>query len=195
MALDTQTGLDVGHLLESDGNEVYGKHISLIEAEARKVLPPGALFSVGSLSDGTGHGHVTLNVQGEYVDHAEEVLHKRFPSLRVVPLSSDYYQHLLDHKDDNSQVALVRQEVERVCQPNDVIFEIRIIACQIEGKMAMVVFVQGEYTDQIRKQLVAVFGASDTHQLDVKPLSGERYHDLNMRRKPGQLIADAAQTV
>ena len=46
MALDAQTGLDVGHLMDADGYEAYREHINLVEAEARKVLPAGTLFSV-----------------------------------------------------------------------------------------------------------------------------------------------------
>lgn len=176
--------------------------MDLIEAEARKTLPSGTVFSVGSLSDGTGHGHVTLNVQGEYVEQAQAALGERFPSLRVVPISAEYYSDLLEQKGRDTrelerqlQIAQVRQEVESACESKGTLYDISIIACQVGTRVAMVVYVQGEHRDQIEQWLLAVFGGNHGFRIDVKPLSGKRYWDLHRQRKGAETFAGSAMTV
>ncbi len=206
MALDTHKGLDEGHLVAagSGGHEMYQNHMGVVEEEARKVLPPGAVFAVGGLSDGTGHGHVTLNVQGEHVHLAEDSLRERFPALRISPVTHGYYDHLVEARreqpqqaEQSAEVARVREEVEKVCVDKGTLFDIHIVACRVGAQIAVVVYVQGEHRDAIRQWLVAVFGEREDHSFDVRPLSLQQYQDLNRTRariRPNSL-AEGAQSV
>tara|TARA_Y100000310_G_C20267383_1_gene616400 strand:- start:48 stop:353 length:306 start_codon:yes stop_codon:yes gene_type:complete len=94
----------MGHLVAAgpEGNNAYQAHMATVEEEVRKILPASAVFSVGNLSDGTGHGQVTLSVQGEYVEHLEANLRERFPNLAIGPLSEAHYEMLVRHRAEQS---------------------------------------------------------------------------------------------
>ena len=200
MILDTKTGFSEEDQLGAEADRRYMQYLQEVERVARDTLPPGALFSVGNLSDGTGHGGAHVWVQGEHMGECD-VLARRFPRLVVSPLTQPSYDALAQERSEklqelqrHEQVARVREEVEKVCSPGDILFDIHAIACQVGQHIAVIVYVQGEHRDRIDQWLIAVFGTND-NQIDVRPLSCEQYFDLYKRKKGQQPLARAAQAL
>jgi len=200
--LDTKTGFSEEGLQGAEAVACYTGHLQEIERAARDTLPPGALFSVGNLSDGTGHGYAHVWVQGEHLAAACGALARRFPRLVVGPLTQSSYDSLAEQRAEQLQeaqrlvkVAQVREQVERVCASENILYEICIATHQIGQRIVMIVYVQGEYRDRIRSWLFAALGDAGNHSLEVQPLTREQYFDLHKRKNGQQPLARATQAL
>ncbi|KKW40303.1 MAG: hypothetical protein UY87_C0025G0002 [Candidatus Peribacteria bacterium GW2011_GWC2_54_8] len=90
---------------------------------------------------------------------------------------------------------LVREQVERVCASENILYEICIATHQIGQRIVMIVYVQGEYRDRIRSWLFAALGDAGNHSLEVQPLTREQYFDLHKRKNGQQPLARATQAL
>lgn len=201
MILDTKTGFSEEDQLGAEADRRYMQYLQEVECVARDTLPPGALFSVGNLSDGTGHGGAHVWVQGEHMG-ACDALARRFPRLVVSPLTQSSYDSLTEQRAEQLKeaqrlvkVARVREQVERVCASENILYEICIATHQIGQRIVIIVYVQGEYRDRIRSWLFAALGDAGNHSLEVQPLTGEQYVDLYRRKNGRQPLARPAQAL
>jgi len=199
MALDTHTGLEESMLQDSGGHKRYHQHLDDIHKEVERIVPKGTIFSVGSLGDGTGHGNSHVWIQGEQHQAVQAALKERFPSTIVESLTMGHYESLLrdrenrpDKQIQREQVAKVEEEVARACEPTGVLFDLRVIACEVGGRIAVVVHVEGRHRKELEAWLIGVFGTGEGHDISVHSLTADRYHELNRRRNGRKPLVSAA---